>query len=194
MIDLFREPRLLRRHAWLVLLLLAGQAAGARAASMYQCVDGRGAVSFQDRPCAASADQSTIVPAPAPAASASPEYATGRGSAAHGVRRPPRANAPRRGESTATSYECRAADGQVFYRHSACPRAVAAVDQESTRHPGRTNEAKAKPKSVAVTATRITREEACYELRRAGAASRRGRSHDQDVSTYDKNLGRDPCR
>jgi len=31
-------------------------------------------------------------------------------------------------------------------------------------------------------------------MHRAGAISRAGHEHDEDVSTYDRNLGRDPCR
>jgi hypothetical protein len=191
MIDRHRGPRPPHWYKWMVILVLAGSPVGVRAGSVYKCIDAGGAVTFQDRPCAAAANQSVVAPAPAPAWSASPEHSVDRESAARGARRPRRAATPRRSDAPGSSYECRTADGQVFYRHSACPRSVAAIEQRNTAQRA---SKKAANKSVAVTATRISREEACYELRRAAAAGRLGRNHDQDVSTYDKNLGRDPCR
>lgn len=196
MLDLERTPRPLRWYEWLAVLLLAGYAAGARA-EVYKCIDAHGAASFQDRPCSQAADQSVVALAPPPAYAASPTYAVERETNPRGARRvgPARATA-RRGEAiAATSYECRTADGQVFYRHSACPHSIAGVDAQGATHRGHGGAAKSSTgKSVAVTSTRITREDACHEMRRAGAAGRSGHVHDQDVSTYDKNLGRDPCR
>ncbi|MFT3790786.1 MAG: DUF4124 domain-containing protein [Rudaea sp.] len=193
MFDLYRAPRPLRWYEWLILLLLAGYAAGTHG-EVYKCIGADGAATFQDRPCAAAAEQTVLAIAPAPAYSPSPAYSAAGRSDAPGARRAARARvAPRRAESAgAGSYECRTADGQVFYRHGACPRSVAAVDQGISTHRGRA--AGTAAKSVAVTSTRVSREDACHEMRRAGAASRRGREHDEDVSTYDKNLGRDPCR
>ena len=193
MLDLERTPRPLRWYEWLAVLLLAGYAAGARA-EVYKCTDAHGAASFQDRPCAQAADQSVVALAPAPAYMASPTYAVERET--NGARRVGSARAvSRRGEAiAATSYECRTADGQVFYRHGACPHSVAAIDAQGASHRGRFATLKSSAgRSVAVTSTRIAREDACYEMRRAGAAGRSGHVHDQDVSTYDKNLGRDPC-
>jgi hypothetical protein len=45
-----------------------------------------------------------------------------------------------------------------------------------------------------VSSQRIAREEACREIQRAGAAGRAGHEHDEVVSSYEHNLGRDPCR
>lgn len=196
MLDFERTPRPLRWYEWLAVLLLAAYAAGARA-EVYKCIDAHGATMFQDRPCAVAAEQSVVAIAPAPAHAKSPEYAVERATNTRGVRRAAHAGAGlRHGEaSAATSYECRTADGQVFYRHGACPHSVAAIDAQGSTHSGHGAAAKSSAsKSVAVTSTRIARADACYELRRAGAAGRRGRNHDEDVSTYDKNLGRDPCR
>lgn len=192
MLDLERTPRPLRWYEWLIVLLLASYATGVRA-EVYKCTDAHGATSFQDRPCAQAANQSVVALAPAPAYAESPQYAVDREkdvSVVHRARQP-----AHRSESHADgAYECRTSDGQVFYRHGVCPRSVAAVDPGST-HRGRIAGAKgAATKSVAVTSTRIARADACYEMRRASAAGRSGRIHDQDVSTYDKNLGRDPCR
>jgi hypothetical protein len=190
--DLERTPRPLRWYEWLAVLLLAGYAAGARA-EVYQCTDARGDVTFQSRPCADAAHQSVVAIAPAPKYAPSPEYAVAPGRSTRSVERV--RTSSRRGEARAAgSYECRTSDGQVFYRHSTCPRSVPAADRGATHRGGRGAAGGAAAKSVAVTATRISREDACYELRRAAAAGRSGRIHDQDVSSYDKNLGRDPCR
>jgi len=40
----------------------------------------------------------------------------------------------------------------------------------------------------------VPRDEACQRIHSAGAIGRAGHQHDEDVSTYDRNLGRDPCR
>ena len=138
MLDLERTPRPLRWYEWLAVLLLAGYAAGVRA-EVYKCTDAQGAASFQDRPCAQAANQSVVALAPAPAYVASPTYAVERETNPHGARRvAPARVASRRGEATAAvSYECRTADGQVFYRHSVCPHSVAANDAQGSAHRAR---------------------------------------------------------
>jgi hypothetical protein len=94
------------------------------------------------------------------------------------------------------SYQCRAADGQVFYRHGACPHSIPAgsahVAGASTR--GKASSRGGSGATVSVSTQRIPREEACYEIQRAGAAGRAGHEHDEIASTYEHNLGRDPCR
>jgi hypothetical protein len=184
MSDSCHLPRRRRCRACLVVLPLAVGAVCAQAASVYRCVDARGAVAFQDRPCANAADQSLVELSPAPKPTAPSAPARGREPPARDLEANPASRY--KASAGALSYECRTADGRVFYRHDACPRSVPA---EGAAPSGR----RAAEKSVAVTSTRIPREQACYELRRAGAAGRDGHRHDQDVSTYDKNLGRDPC-
>lgn len=196
MFDSQRVPRPLRWYEWLGILLIASYAAHAHAGSVYRCVDSRGAVTFRDAACAESAQQTVVALAPAPKYAASPEYAVDRDTPTRVTNRARHPGTASRREiaSGGSSYECRTADGQVFYRHNSCPHSVAALDQGGATHRGRGGAAKsAAAKSVAVTSTRISRDEACYELRRAGAAGRRGHDYDQDVSTYDKNLGRDLC-
>jgi hypothetical protein len=190
-IDLHRAPRPLRWYEWLGVLALAGYAAGAHAVEVYKCTDAQGAVTYQDRACESASAASAVALPPMPAYAPSPEYAVERDAPSRAASRAQGAKNARGEPRTSSehSYECRTSDGQVFYRHSSCPHSVAAVDKQiSSRSRG------AAAKSVAVTQVRVSREEACYELRRAGAAGRSGRGHDQDVSTYDKNLGRDPCR
>jgi hypothetical protein len=90
------------------------------------------------------------------------------------------------------SYECRLPNGEVFYRHDGCPRTAStgsSMTTDSIRGTYTTSS-----NDVAVTSRRISREEACKKMNSAGAIGREGRGRDQQVSTYDKNLGRDPCR
>jgi hypothetical protein len=61
----------------LVFLLALTSAAALHATTVYKCTDAKGAISFQDRPCAASTRQQTIAmpdpPPPAPSVAAPPE-------------------------------------------------------------------------------------------------------------------------
>jgi len=90
------------------------------------------------------------------------------------------------------SYECRVADGEVFYRHEPCP----STTKTGTSHytdPVRGIDT-ASSNDVPVTSRQISRQEACQKMNSAGAIGRWGRGRDQQVSTYDKNQGADPCK
>jgi len=182
--------RCLRWYEWLAFLVLFALACGVKAAApIYRCDDAQGAVTFQDRPCAAHETEQVVAIAPAPAYAPSPRYA---------VPAPLRDTPSRRvnyaRESYAQSWECRAADGQVFYRHNGCPRTIAASGAGSMTHGARHGKnAASNAKTVSVHGVRIPREEACAQMRRAGALGRSGHAHDEEGSTYDRNLGRDPC-
>jgi hypothetical protein len=78
----------------------------------------------------------------------------------------------------------------VFYRHGGCPHSVPAVAGSggTTTKRGKTGGG-----TVAVRAQRIPRDEACEQIHRAGSIGRSGHEHDEDVGTYERNLGRDPC-
>jgi len=180
--------RSMRWYEWLACLLLLLLACGVRAeTTFYRCVDGRGEAAFQDQPCRPSQQTRVVDVAPAPSYSPSPQYAVAPASphAGHGESPPGRRREP--AQPAAHSFECRSADGQVFYRHAACPHSIAAKDD----HFGRGGAA---PKKVEVHAVRVSRDEACAQMRRAGAVGRSGHANDEVVSSYDKNLGRDPCR
>jgi len=177
-------------YEWLAGLFLLGLAFGVRAGSVYKCVDASGATAFQDRPCAIAQRQSEVEIAPAPALAPSPQYAvesrphSGSGRSARSEYVSSRSNA--RG----TAYECRASDGRVFYRLGACPRSLAAGGGGTSRGKGRN---KGSANSVSVSGHPVPREDACYQMRRAGSIGRGGHEFDEQISTYDKNLGRDPC-
>lgn len=169
--------RSMRWYEWLAGLVLLSLALGVRADPVYKCVSSGGAIAFQDKPCAPSAAQSEVEIAPAPA---------------HVPPPPERAEQPHRAVARATyraprppvrksAYACRASDGRVFYRLGRCPHSLTSNDG------GRSS------KRVSVSAEPVDREEACYQMRRAGAIGRGGHEFDEHISTYDKNLGRDPC-
>lgn len=163
-------------------LLLA--AAAAKAESVYRCRDASGSIAYQDGPCADAQRQIRVELIPAPPAAPSPDYGV-----AHPTPPTRASRASRRGRPGAepSSYECRAANGEVFYRHSACPRSIPASDPGGRRRSGEAS-------SAAVTATPLTRREACRRLAAAGSIGRSGRDRDERVTTYERNAGRDPCR
>ena len=179
--------RSMRWYEWLAGLLLLSLAFGVRAGSVYKCLDASGATTFQDRPCAAVQDQSEVEIAPSPAYVPPPKYAV----ETHPRREIPR-NEYRAPHSSArgTAYECRASDGRVFYRLGACPRSLAAEGGGASRGKGRSRSAST---SVSVSGHPVPREDACAQMRRAGSIGRSGHEFDEHISTYDKNLGRDPC-
>ncbi len=185
--------RCLRWYEWLAFLVLFALAAGVKAAApIYRCDDAHGAVTFQDRPCAAQEIEQTVTIAPAPAYAPSPTYALA--APVREARSMRTSTGYTRAPTGALSWECRSADGQVFYRHHGCPRTIAAGDASTTAHGGRHGKGiSSSAKTVAVHGERIPREQACAQMRRAGALGRNGHAHDEDVSTYDKNLGRDLC-
>lgn len=158
-----------------------------RAGSVYKCIGDDGHIAFQDTACAEGQRQHGVtglpVDPPQPAATtrpSAPAKAASRG--AH--RRAGGRSAPPR---VVMSWECRAADGEVFYRHSRCPGSIRPDGiARSGSHP--------RSKSIGVTATPISREDACRRLHAAGAIGRDGHARDESVSTYDRNRGQDPCR
>jgi hypothetical protein len=174
--------RSMRWYEWLAGLFLFGLAFGVRAGSAYKCVDATGAVTFQDRSCAAAQAQSEVEIDPAPAHAAPPQYAV----ETHAQRANYRESRSQPRSERGSAYECRAGDGRVFYRLGACPRSLAA-EGGAARSKSRSGN------SVSVSGHAIARDEACAQMRRAGSIGRGGHEFDEQVSTYDKNLGRDPC-
>ena len=86
------------------------------------------------------------------------------------------------------AFECRGSDGTVFYRLGHCPRSVGGDEK------GRRGGAKGAAKSVSISGHAVSRDEACAEMRRAGAIGRKGHEFDENISTYDRNIGNDPCK
>ena len=192
------SQRPLRWYEWLLILLLMLLAGGVRAATVYKCTADNGDIAYQSLPCTPEQHSQQMNLGRAPVYQPSPQYAV-----LHRDEEAPRV----RGESQRAehaprepmAYECRASDGQVFYRHTSCPRSIAANAQTSRGAPHAGTRAAGSSTrgaggSLSVSSRRVTREEACHEIHNAGAIGRPGHELDDDVSTYERNLGRDPCR
>ncbi|HZP64701.1 MAG TPA: hypothetical protein VFB32_00205 [Rudaea sp.] len=187
--DLGTRHRTARWYEWLAVLVLLWLAFGVRAAVVYKCTGDAGDIAYQSTACIGG-DQQEVALAPATSGASPPSYAIER-PAPRVVQRAARPVQRRTRRPADMSYECRVADGEVFYRHTPCPRSIRAENisgvtrtRKPSVHAGQ---------SLAVTSRAIPREEACAEIRRAGAIGRAGHERDETVSTYDRNLGRDPC-
>jgi len=176
-----------RAHACTLLLWLCA-ATVAHADSVYRCRNARGEIAYQDRACGAGEQQSDVALDPPPPTSAATHERVQavREHAPAAPRKGRRTRGDRAGRAD-MSWQCRAADGAVFYRHGACPKSIA----PSQAAAGGGRRGKGAP-AVSVSATPLPRAEACRRLARERGRS--GREHDEVVSTYERNAGRDPCR
>lgn len=182
-------------------LMIAGET---HAGAIYKCVDAQGAIAFQDNPCAVRAaetempmrSQPLIDPAMPMARAVHADHARPRKSRedlrGRGVHR-------RRG-AHATSWECRAADGEVFYRHTHCPHSVPgdgvmrSGGTYALSHHGHGQRGGRDAWSpVTVHARKVPRSEACRQINAVAAVERDGSARDEHVSVYDHVRGRDPC-
>jgi uncharacterized protein DUF4124 len=168
-------------------IALGAFAHAAHAESVYRCRGADGATAFQDRPCADARAQSLVEIAPAPPVQPSPDYGFADARASRvGRSSPPRTSA--RAPREVVSFACHAADGETFYRHRACPKQIAIAGSGARGRSGKS------PQSVGVTAEAMPRADVCRELTRGGSIGRAGHERDESISSYDRNLGRDPCR
>lgn len=186
-------------------------AQSAWAGSIFKCVAADGGVSFQQTPCTQGGHQSEVMirndlSTPTPPSPDNPrnaqiiEKSNGDAISNYQASAPTQTVQPvpspvSNGFSTSprdTSYECRLPNGEVFYRHDRCP--ATASTGTSTTHDSIRGTWSTSSNDVPVASRPVSREEACRKMNSAGAIGREGRSRDQQVSTYDKNLGRDPCR
>jgi len=157
---------------------LSSSAACAERQTVFKCIDPAGGIAYQAVACKPGSREQVIAIAPAPPPSASPEYSRptqGEGNTGRAARSTPR-------QAVIQSYECRTRSGALFYRHDRCP---ASIDRRSSNGGPRSGARES------VQARRMSRLEACRGMRSVG---RDGREFDDVVSTYDRNLGRDPCR
>lgn len=181
-------------------LLLMTLAAGTQAASIYKCVSANGRIAFRDTPCATHARQTKMDLAGLPLMDpGAPRHGSSRRTRTASKRSRTRHRRARLHRHTAPiSWECRAADGEVFYRHTRCPGSVPGDGVVRTRyaeafrasHPRKRWNAWSR---VSVHGVKIPRAEACRRIHSAGAAIRDGHRRDAHVSTYDRLVGRGPC-
>ncbi|MEO7062258.1 MAG: DUF4124 domain-containing protein [Dokdonella sp.] len=194
----FDHPLMATRHlrAIAMVLLIAVGATTAHADSVYKCRDARGQVAYQDHVCADPTRQTLVEIAPAPTPSPAPDVARNASprAAQHNTVRTSRQHVKIRASET-LSYECRAADGEVFYKHSGCPKTIAVAPANERRSSGRKSTTRGGATHPTTVSTRpLPRAEACKRMASGGSIGRPGREHDDAVSTYDRNAGRDPCR
>lgn len=176
-------------YAVWALLLLLGFAHGAAAESVFKCRDAHGHVAYQDHPCANTQMETQIEIAKAPPRPPSTEHAVATHAPSHRATARTTSRHAGAGSRELLSYECRASNGDVFYRHSGCPKSI----KPSGSAQGRGNSKKQGADTVAVSAVPMTRAEACRRQAASGLG-RSGHEHDDQVSTYERNAGRDPCR
>ncbi len=192
----------LRASSGLALLVFA---TGLHAGPVYKCLDAHGAVAFQDTPCAARSAQAKLDVTGQPlidpdAPSAVSLARKGRTTAARSRASGGRASAARtKSAKPVMSWECRAADGEVFYRHTRCPSSlpgdgVARWADGNGVSGARSRRGRGAWAPVPVRGTRITREQACRRINATATAGRDGHERDEKVSAYDHSMGRDPCR
>jgi len=176
------------------LAIAASMCGAAHAESVFKCRGSDGLVAYQDHACARNAVETQVElepappvaepnDAPEPRADRTPRKGTRtQGAHAHGATT----------KAEVVSYECRADNGELFYRHGACPKQISAAGTQSGASPRR--KAASGAQTYTVTAQALDRGEVCRRLARAGSIGRAGHERDETVSTYDRNLGRDPCR
>jgi hypothetical protein len=167
------------RCALLAVVTLASPAALlAQPKTVFKCIDSEGGIAFQASPCNPGLRESQVAINPEPPVSASPDYARPRQRKAA----TPKSSASASRRSIVYSFECRTRSGVLFYRHDHCP---ASIDRSGLIG-GRRSASR-----ETVSARRIPRLQACRGMRSAG---RDGREFDDVPTTYERNLGRDPCR
>ena len=184
-------------------MLLWCMASSAHAASIYQCIGTRGETTFRDTPCATQAQQTKLDVAGQPLIdpNAPPQAAPVRASKSTTTRtRNQRATVATRERKPkpATSWQCRAANGEVFYRHDRCPGSVPGdgtvrsdyAEKKSNEHTRGRRNAWSK---VPVHGEKVSRAEACRRIRSPSAAGRDGHLRDETVNTYAHLTGHDPC-
>ena len=184
--------RSMRWYEWLTGLFLLSLALGVRAEGIYKCVDARGDVTYQAASCAAQQRESIVEVPPAPAYAPPPHYVVERDARDAAVRQPHLAS---RAAVREMAYECHVSDGRIFYRLGNCPHSIpGSTDAAQKPRRGKSGSSHSGGGSAQVSSRRIPREEACHEIHRAGAIGRNGHEFDEHVSTYEHNLGHDPCK
>ncbi len=153
-----------------------------QAQTVHKCTSAGGQIAFQQTPCAPTDVAGVVEIVPRAAVADTPGEASKAAKPRTAVatsRRTTQAPVP------VYSFECRSRSGAVFYRHAACPATVPMTG--ASRKAG----SRSRAETESVSARRVPRVEACRGLR---SVARHGREHDEVVSTYERNLGRDPCR
>ncbi|MDR2012032.1 MAG: DUF4124 domain-containing protein [Rhodanobacter sp.] len=170
-----------------LVLASLGALTPAQAATVYKCHGADGSVAYQDHACAGTQGETRMPLTDAPAYAPPPDYGVAKSSAAPAQARTPRSSTRHRPPAREPiSYECRANNGEVFYSHTSCPKSITVKDGSSTAQRG-----KRAGQRIGVSATALPRSEVCARL---AAGGRTGHKLGAQVSSYERNTGRDPCR
>ena len=183
----FRWSSLARVTGAIVCLFVSSAAS---AQTIYKCVDSQKRIAFQQTPCQSGQRESEVAIKPAPPPpppSPTPRWQQHSLSAEEiaavrltlGIA--PTA-APAQARPVVQSWECTTVTGEVFYTHSRCPQWIT---------DGPLGMRGAIPHESGVTGKPIPRALACRNMRAGGRFASR---LDEQTSTYDRNLGRDPCK
>ena len=153
---------------------------------VHRCVGADGVVRFQDTPCAAgeAASEIRLRREPEPIAAAPPEPIVEQDG---DQGEEPTPLAPVAPPSGPVSWRCEVENGEVYFRHDACPPQIS----EAVALVNSLGETFATVLSHRVRGIAVPRAEACREIERGG---RFGAERDQRAEPYDKLSGRDPCR
>ncbi len=160
----------------------------ASAQTVYKCVDSKNQIAFQQTPCQSGQRESEVAikapPTPPPRSTTAPSRQSATSAkdlAAFLQQFSAPAPAQVQTKPVEQSYECTTVAGEIFYTHSRCPEWI--TDGPYGYHG-------ASPHQSSVTGKPISRALACRKMRAVGRFASR---LDQQTSTYDRNLGRDPC-
>lgn len=170
-------------------------ASPACAGPIYRCTDADGLPAYQDQPCARGLQQTLVAIMPPPVqAAASPSRAVTPRTASTRVRHTARRRIGRtHGHAVREpmSWECHVANGEVFYRHGPCPKTVSGSSRASRKAHQR---GRSRVGTLRVVGHPVARAQACRMINATTVSDRFGYVRDEQVSTYERNLGRDPCR
>lgn len=179
---------------WILVAAGLATSAVACAQTVYKCVDSQNRIAFQQTPCEAGQRESEVAIKPSPPPPPQPPSRPAPSRESVLAAREYMANLAREAEPAPVqsapvvqSYQCTTVAGEVFYTHSPCPEVVRDGNTGNYGHTG----AGVNWHYSSVTGKPIPRALACRAMRSAGDIARR---LDEKISTYDKNLGRDPCR
>ena len=178
--------------ARLLLATCLAFSSAANAQTIYKCVDAQNRIAFQQTPCESGKRESEVaikpLPPPPPASSTvapSRKISSFTEDLVANIKRAPKSS-QQQSVPVEQSYECTFVHGgkEVFYQHSPCPEEIYQGSTPVVNN-GRRGY---RPYYLLVTGKPVPRAVACKNMRSAG---RSGRKYDQQISTYDRNLGRD---
>jgi hypothetical protein len=153
---------------------------------VHRCVGSDSVVRYQDVPCAdgEAASEVRLRREPETVAAPPPEEVLVEGGDEGEDSQPRIPVVPPPGP---TSWRCEVENGEVYFRHDACPPQIS----EPVALVNALGETFATVLSHRVSGVPVPRTEACREIERGG---RFGAERDQRAEPYDKLSGRDPCR